>query len=106
MSAARKDLPAPLPAAPAAGLTAAVLLYANLRPRLGRIGAGDDGEWAGSWTRRYGWPWTACGSFGYDPDSAARVYWDLGGVALNTALGILIPVTVALLARARTTSRP
>lgn len=98
MNRARRDLPALLPASLAAFAAAALLLWLNLRTRHGQVVTSDDGVWPGSWKRLYGWPRDVYVSFGYEPGSGGVYGWCLGGLALNSALGLLIVGATAVLA--------
>ena len=85
-----RDLPPLLPPALAALTTGALLLWANLRPRLGQVVTGDDGVWPGSWTLRFGWPWDFYQSFGYDPGSGGAYCWIMEGLLKDVALGTVL----------------
>jgi len=97
----RRDLPAIVLPALAALAVATILLWANLRPRRGRVVTADEGPWPGSWTLRYGWPWDVYQSFGYDPDSAGMYSWRLDGLALDAALALGIVAAAAFLLQPR-----
>ena len=103
-----RDLPPLVLPALAALASAALLGWANIRPRRGQVVTSDDGVWPGSWTLRFGWPQDVYQSFGYDPGSGGSYAWCMDGLALDLALGFFIVAGAAVLARmhAPSPSRP